>query len=76
MLDKGSIYLSPRKPPLNLPRWFNGKESTYQVGDLSPIPGRSLGEGNDNPLQYACLENLMDRGAGRATSHGVTKSQT
>ena len=25
--------------------------------------GRSSGEGNSNPLQYSCLENLMDRGA-------------
>ena len=24
-------------------------------------------EGNDNPLQYSCLENLMDRGAWQAT---------
>ena len=34
------------------------------------------GEGNDNPLQYSCLENSMDRGAWWATAHGVTKSQT
>ena len=33
-------------------------------------------EGNGNPLQYSCLENLMDRGAWWATVHGVTKSQT
>ena len=38
--------------------------------------GRSPGEGNDNPLQYSCLENPMDRGAWRATVHGVAKSQT
>ena len=37
--------------------------------------GRSTGE-NANPLQYSCLENPMDRGALRATVHGVTKSQT
>ena len=39
------------------------------------IPGleRSPGEGNDNPLQYSCLENSMDRGVWRATVHGVTK---
>ena len=37
--------------------------------------GRSPGEGNDNPLQYPCLENLMDRGAWWAAVHGVTKSQ-
>ena len=28
-----------------------------------------------NPLQYSCLENIMDRGAWWATGHGVTKSQ-
>ena len=39
-------------------------------------PGRSPGEGNGNPLQYSCLENLMDRGAWQGTVHGVTKSQT
>ena len=35
-----------------------------------------LGEGNDNPLQYCCLENPMDRGAWWATVHGVAKSWT
>ena len=38
--------------------------------------GRSLGEGNGNPLQYSCLENPMDRGAWWATVQGVTKSRT
>ena len=38
--------------------------------------GRSPGEGNGNPLQYPCLENPMDRGAWRATVHGVAESQT
>ena len=33
-------------------------------------------EGNGNPLQYSCLENLMDRGAWQATVHRVEKSQT
>ena len=42
--------------------------------DLIPGSGRSPGEGNDNPLQYSCLENLMDRGTWQATVHGVTKS--
>ena len=32
--------------------------------------------GTGNPLQYSCLENFMDRGAWRATVHGVAKSQT
>ena len=31
--------------------------------------------GNGNPLQYSCLENPLVRGTGRATVHGVTKSQ-
>ena len=33
-------------------------------------------EGNVTPLQYSCLENLMDRGAWQAAVHGVAKSQT
>ena len=37
-----------------------------------PIP---IGEGNDNPLQYSCLGNPRDRGAGWPTVQGVTKSQ-
>ena len=36
----------------------------------------SPGEENSSPLQYACLENPMDRGAWRATVPGVTKSWT
>ena len=45
--------------------------------DVGSIPGwrRSPGAGNGNPLQYSCLENSMDRGAWRATAHGVAKSQ-
>ena len=50
--------------------------------DMCSIPGsewpkwweRSPGIGNGNPLQYPCLENSMDRGAWRATVHGVSKS--
>ena len=45
------------------------------AGDTGSIPGsgRSPGEGNDNPLQYSCLENFMDRGAWQTAIHGVTK---
>ena len=48
------------------------------MGDVHSIPGlgRSPGEGNGFPLQYACLENSMDRGAWQATVHGVTNSRT
>ena len=38
--------------------------------------GRSLGEGNGNPLQYSCLKNPMDGGVWQATVHEVAKSQT
>ena len=38
--------------------------------------GRSPGEGNGNPLQYSCLENPLDGGAGWAAVHGVAKSRT
>ena len=60
------------------PGGLDGKESACNVEDLGSIPGwgRSLGEGNGNPLQYSCLKNRMDRGTWRATVHGVTKSQT
>ena len=36
--------------------------------------GRSPAVGNGNLLQYSCLENFMDKGAWRATIHGVAKS--
>ena len=54
------------------------KNPPANVGDTSSIPGlgRSLGEGNGNPLQCSCLENPMDRGAWWAIEHEVTKSQT
>ena len=35
-----------------------------------PRSGGSAGEGNGNPLQYSCLENPMERGAGRLQSMG------
>ena len=54
------------------------KESTCHAGNTGSIPelGRSPGEGNDDPLQYSCLGNPMDRGAGWATVHGVAESDT
>ena len=46
--------------------------------EMNSIPGlgRSPEVGNDNPLQYSCLENSMDRRVWQATAHGVTKSRT
>ena len=45
------------------------------AGDVGSIPvlRRFPGIGSGNPLQYFCLGNLMDRGAWRATAHGVSK---
>ena len=65
-------------PKLGFPGGSDSKEATCSVGDPGSIPrwGRSSGEGNGHPLQYSCLENPMDRGAWRATVHGVTKCQT
>ena len=53
-----------------------GSESACNAGRHGLIPGsgRSLGEGNGNPLQYSCLKNCMDREAWQATVLGVTKS--
>ena len=43
---------------------------------LIPGLGRPPEGGHGNPLQYSCLENLMDRGAWQATVHRVAESQT
>ena len=45
------------------------------AGDPYSIPGlgRYPGEGNGNPFQYSCLENLMDEGAWLATVYGVAR---
>ena len=62
-------------------RWCYGKESACQCSRhkrpwISPWVGKSLGEGNGNPLPYSCLENPVDRGAWWVTVPGVAKGQT
>ena len=62
-----------------LPGAFSiGDAGAGDLRDVGLIPGwgRSPGEGGDNPLQYSCLENPMDRGTWWAAVHGVTKSRT
>ena len=63
---------------MGFPGGSDSKQSACNEGDLGLIPGlgTSPEEGNGNPLQYSCRENLMDRGAWWATIHGVTKSRT
>ena len=56
------------------------KNLPVNAGDLRdtgsiPGSGRSPGEQHGHPLQYSCLENLMDRGAWWAIVHGVAKTQ-
>ena len=65
-------------PTQDFPGGSDGQESTRTSGDPGSVPGlkRSPGEGNENPLQYSCLENPMDRGAWKATVHGVARSWT
>ena len=45
------------------------------AGDVGLIhgSGRSPGEGNENPLQYSCLGNAMDREAWWAIVHRIVK---
>ena len=61
-----------------IPGGSDGKESTYNLGDLGSIPGlgRFPGGGNGNQFQYSCLGNSTDRGAWQAAVHGVKESDT
>ena len=70
-----------RNPDFGLPWWLSSKESACNAGaegdrDSIPGPGKYPGRGNNNPLQYSCLLNSMDRGAWWAPGCGVAKSQT
>ena len=54
------------------------KNLAAMAGELGSTPGSGKypGEGHGSPLQCSCLENSMDRGAWRATVHGVAQSGT
>ena len=57
------------------------KNLPANTGDIrdaasNPGSGRYLEVKNDNPLQYSCLDNFMDRGAWQTTVHGAAKSRT
>ena len=63
---------------IGFPGASGSKESAYKAGNLGSIPGlgKAPGEGGDNPLQYSCLKNCMDRGAWWAIVCGVAESDT
>ena len=57
------------------------KNLSASAGDLRDVgsilgSGRAPEGGHDNPFQYSCLENPMDRGAWRATVHRMARSCT
>ena len=61
--------------------WEGVKSSlvaAVKAGDVGSIlgSGRSAGEGNDNPLQYSCLGNSMERRAWQGTVCEAAKSHT
>ena len=60
---------------LGFPGGSDGKEYTCNAGDPGSFfdLGRSPGEGNGNPLQYSCQENLMDKGAFGLQSMGIQR---
>ena len=72
------IFKRTRHLMLGLTCSSNGKEPACDAGDQGSVPGlgSSSGEGNDNPLQYSCLENSMDREVWWATVRGVAKNWT
>ena len=78
MFQSGHLLIAANSPLYRFPGGSDGKASACDAGDSGSIPGlgRSPGEGNDNPLQYSCLENPMDGEAWWATVHGVVESDT
>ena len=79
--SRNLVYAS--RKVLGSPGGSSGKKINPPVnvgatGDTGLIPGlgRSLAQGNGNPLQYFCQDNPMDRGAWWSIVHGVAKSWT
>ena len=53
-----------------------GNPSTSRRCRFDPCIGKIPWIFSRNPLQYSCLENSVDRGAGRVTDPGITKAWT
>ena len=60
------VALVVKIPPVNV--------GDAKVASLIPESGRSPRVGNDNLLQYSCVENPMDREAWQSIVHGASKS--
>ena len=71
-----NIYIRGASQVVLVVRNSPAKAGDRRDSGLIPELGRSPGGGHGNPLQYSCLENPMDRGAGRAIVYGVEKSRT
>ena len=76
-----SLFTLQQGRTWGFPSGSGGKESAGSAGDAGdmgsiPESGRSPGGRHGNPLQYSYLKSSMDRGAWRATVHGLAKSQT
>ena len=68
----------PKRERERIKRMLVVMQEMQDERDMGSMPGQggSPGERNACPLQYSCLGNLMDRGAGRATVHEAAKSWT
>ena len=76
--DLGKVlgaYTVPREGSTGFPSGSVAKDPAASAGDLGSISGsgRPSGKRDGNPLQFSCLENLMDRGVWWATVHRVAE---
>ena len=61
-------------PETTIMSYTSIKTQTFKkFADISIFNNGFPGEGNGTPLQYSCLENPMDRGAWKATVHGIAR---
>ena len=77
--SSGPVLVCIKVSFFGLPRWFNGKEFTFDAGDARDVGwisalGRSPGVRKSSPLQYSCLGNSMDRRARQVTVHQIAQS--
>ena len=77
-IPKPEIHLKKERKKSYMPVVKDTPTSGGDIRDAGSIPGsgRCPGEGNENPLQYSCLENSMDRGTWQAIIHRIAKSRT